>query len=1110
MHDGIYGILTIMEKAMNKRARAIVSSVMALIMSFSLCMTAGASQATEQPIYSASNMTFSTGTDAVEIPAETVSQLSDLTGGTIIVEFKPTTTTVATSLISLSNSSVSDAHFHLYVDNRGFLGIEVRNAGETRYVNLQAPIEVISNTTHKVAFTASPTDGYKFYYNGDLIYHMPIRLIELWEHTYRFMSTVENVNVGHVGATNRGGTLAYPFYGEINDLRVYSSVWSEASLKAETYIAKDSGIIKQENVFSFEDWDTKGIRIPAVIRTAQNTIIATGDIRYGDAAGTSNDPPNNCDIGIRVSNDGGQTWSTPEMLLNFLDYPNEPQVPIQKDSASYCDSLLVNGHNGRVFFFCDAVTGWVRAPYAAATTGYTDDGHLILKDSEGTQYELHEDDGRVYLNGVVTEYTVGEDFTLYKNGAVAGNIFYYNFGTYSGTDMPKKTELRVLETVFLVMCYSDDGGYTWSAPKLMNLGLKTSDMKHFGASPGIGITIQSGADEGRILAPIYYNSSSYSGMSGALLYSDDNGETWHLGESPNDALAKAGLSKISMGEIQIVEMPAEGDNVSTQIKMFIRQSGGVRIATSYDGGETWAPEMPLDSTLVAPVPYGGCQQSVINYSQYVDGKPAVIFANAAANSRANGTIRIGLIEESGTNAEGRKNYTFDWKYSRVIRAGEFGYSSLMEMPNGNIVCLYEQESRPDNILSLVYAEYTLDYIKRGNNPTGEPILLYSNHSVTVPDAEGQYAAIDTEALNQIKDLEKGTILVRFTPTSTNSNHSLIGFSNSTAGNQNSYFTLYYSANRLGFEIRRQEGGDFEKNYANVTIQSGQEYCAAITADPEYGYQLFLNGTRVLDLPLSELTTASGYGFIGDIPGVDAGYLGKTRRVAAEGATAAFEYPFTGEIDTVQVFDGVFSSEHMQNVTYVAANASNIYSNSDLVISQESEAVQIDPASMTSISAMSSGTIVVEFAPQLSSTHSLVGISNNTSGNNDSHFHLYVRSGAVGYEIRRQSGGDFAKSSASVNVVSGSTHRIAFVADPASGYKVFFDGDLVHTLSPSEYPTTGYGFISSIEGINSGYVGKTDRNSGFSYPYSGAVDSIKFFDAIIPDSTLAAWTQSGGF
>ena len=57
----------------------------------------------------------------------------------------------ANCLFSLSNSSVTDAYFNLYIDNRGFLGLEVRNHGETRYVNLQGPAEVTRNTRHIMA-----------------------------------------------------------------------------------------------------------------------------------------------------------------------------------------------------------------------------------------------------------------------------------------------------------------------------------------------------------------------------------------------------------------------------------------------------------------------------------------------------------------------------------------------------------------------------------------------------------------------------------------------------------------------------------------------------------------------------------------------------------------------------------------------------------------------------------------------------------------------------------------------------------------------------------------------------------------------------------------------
>ena len=99
------------------------------------------------------------------------------------------------------------------------------------------------------------------------------------------MSTVNSADVGYMGATYRNGAFGYPYYGTIDSVRVYDTALAQDVLEAETYIEKDSGIIRQENVFSFEDWNTEGIRIPSILRTDKGTIIATGDIRFGDAAG---------------------------------------------------------------------------------------------------------------------------------------------------------------------------------------------------------------------------------------------------------------------------------------------------------------------------------------------------------------------------------------------------------------------------------------------------------------------------------------------------------------------------------------------------------------------------------------------------------------------------------------------------------------------------------------------------------------------------------------------------------------------------------------------------------------------------------------------------------
>ena len=186
---------------------------LALLLVFALCIqilsftSAAAALADPEPVFSASDMTFSSGTDAVALPQSAVTQLSGLSSGTIIVDFTPTAMSTANCLFSLSNSSVTDAYFNLYIDNRGFLGLEVRNHGETRYVNLQGPAEVTRNTRHIMALSADPQEGYKFYFDGDMVFQMPVALYELWEYDYRFMSTVNSADVGYMGATYRNGSF---------------------------------------------------------------------------------------------------------------------------------------------------------------------------------------------------------------------------------------------------------------------------------------------------------------------------------------------------------------------------------------------------------------------------------------------------------------------------------------------------------------------------------------------------------------------------------------------------------------------------------------------------------------------------------------------------------------------------------------------------------------------------------------------------------------------------------------------------------------------------------------------------------------------------------------
>lgn len=665
-------------------------------------------------IYEAEDMYFPDASADVEIdPALVSSSIAGMTKGTFVIAFTPEGESLAQSLIGFSDSSTANSHFHIYINtaaavpgsnpDRNLVGFEIRRQNGGDILKDNTPVEIELGKQHIMAMTADPDEGYKIFFDGVLVYDMPAEVFGI---DYGFMADIPGIDSGHIGGTIRNGSKAYPYEGSIDYVRIYNGVLSDEELLAETAKAPvDPGIVQKVHLFNFGDWHSPGLRIPSIIRTDNDVLIAAADIRFGN----SNDPPNNCDIGIRISKDDGNTWSEPRMLLNFLDYPNEPS-PDQPctNSASYCDSVLVKGDNNRIFLFVDAMKGQISAPTSMASSGYKEiDGvkRLILIDPDdpNTTYYVGDYDGYyapVYVDdglGSETPYSVGKYFELYENGEEISNIFYL------------ASPLQVLSTVFTLMIYTDDDGETWSEPRMMNPDVKTDEMHHCGTAPGVGIQIQQGEYAGRILVPYYYNTGSTSNvvMNGCLVYSDDNGQTWTRGGSPNDTRTGG---PTNMGEIQVIEMPlAEGETVS-QLKMFIRVPGHAEIATSLDGGQTWLPDVEVEDHLVMSAT-SGCQMSVMRYSTPIDGQDAIIFSNPAATTRSNGAIQIAYIVTEGEYEDGTPKYGFDWQYMRVIRDGDFGYSCLVELPNGNIGILYEEQSKVNSVDHLTYAEFTLDYLK---------------------------------------------------------------------------------------------------------------------------------------------------------------------------------------------------------------------------------------------------------------------------------------------------------------------------------------------------------------------------------------------------------------
>ncbi|MDQ0255887.1 sialidase-1 [Evansella vedderi] len=638
-----------------------------------------------------------------------VDKLKELDEGTIIVRFRHNGSSFM-SLFSLSNSNFADGHFHFYV-SPGAIGSENRfeKPGEPKHnthINTTS-VSVPANEVHTVAMVVDKEEGYKYYFNGELV-------LENTQAPRRFLSNIYDPNSAQLGRTERAGNAnRYPFKGDIDFAEVYSEPLSDEILKQITGETKQKPLTNPmpDNVFVTDPYnvfypgfmDSNNYRIPALYYTMQGTLLAGIDRRVEHGG----DSPNNIDAVVRRSFDEGDTWEEDGIVIN--DYP---------DQASNIDlSFVQDETNERIFALVDGfphggglMGGFGNNAYKG--TGFTEiDGerYMYLLDEDEVEYTIREE-GKVYdNNGELTSYTVDQRRNLYLNGVKIDNIF-------SAT-----SPLKPLKTSYLELYYSDDEGETWTGPIDLNPQTKEEWMIFLGVGPGNGIQLTEGENKGRLVFPVYFL-NEYNRQASAVIYSDDNGVTWHRGQSPNEGRVTTDGRTINeryftdhslqITESQVVEMP------NGQLKLFMRNySGFAQIATSFDGGETWYHEVVTEQALVAPY----SQMSAIRYNGQVDGEEAVIFSSANhPTNRINGAVRVGLITEDGTHENGETRYVFDWKYEQLVKEGHYGYSSLTNLSDGNIGLFYEGTA--NTVMDFI--KFNVDFLKWERTlPPPEPALV---------------------------------------------------------------------------------------------------------------------------------------------------------------------------------------------------------------------------------------------------------------------------------------------------------------------------------------------------------------------------------------------------
>lgn len=624
-------------------------------------------------------------------------KLMKLEEGTILVHYTSTSDQAIQSLFSVSNAKAGheNRHFHVYIRPEGVLGCEIRNESAMNY-GFKAANAVKADYKGKpaeniIALQADKEKGtYQLFANGEKVLTVDAAALG----GYRFISEITGLDTVSLGATKRGGINKYTFGGNIHKIEVYETPLTDKELIEET---KKTAYPELQQIFHKNDGTGANYyRIPALLTLKSGTVISAADARFGG----THDSPNNIDIAVARSEDGGKNWSKPELPFHYEDYEdNTLEIPVGtqtrvNQSASFIDPVLLQDEETeRVFLISDAMAAGYGSPQAVTGSGYKEiqgKKYLKLQKAGETDYNYTVRENGVIYNDTTnqpTEYSLNSNFEILKDNVlqtVKQKSSRFDPTNGSGQLVTDETDkdvpmnimyadavFKALPTTWLYMKYSDDDGKTWSDPILLNGMVKAEDSRVLVTGPGRGMQIKNGEYKGRLIVPVYDTAQS------GIIYSDDHGATWNYAKGPS-------TKKAAMSESQIVEMP------DGTLRVYARSTGSkIAEAVSLDGGKTWTEAAYVPGMTQ---PGWGSQLSVIRYGGLIEGKPALIMSTPAGvgNYRRDGRVKIGLITDTGK--EGSEKYKIDWTYDYSVdsKNAGFAYSCLSELPNHQIGLMYEK------------------------------------------------------------------------------------------------------------------------------------------------------------------------------------------------------------------------------------------------------------------------------------------------------------------------------------------------------------------------------------------------------------------------------------
>jgi sialidase-1 len=210
--------------------------------------------------------------------------------------------------------------------------------------------------------------------------------------------------------------------------------------------------------------------------------------------------------------------------------------------------------------------------------------------------------------------------------------------------------------------HSDEDGATWSTPRELTRSVKRATATSVASGPGIGIELARGPCAGRVLVPM--NQGPYGAWEVYAAISEDGGATWSMGAiAPNGAPHRP-------NELQF----AECDDGS--ILLAARGMAGAKrrkLAHSFDGGATWTSVRDA-AELIEP----RCMGALLRH----EASGLLLHCGPGSQTRR----ERGSLWASGDGGR-------TWPARVELVPGSFAYSGLVELADGGVGVVYEDDAR---------------------------------------------------------------------------------------------------------------------------------------------------------------------------------------------------------------------------------------------------------------------------------------------------------------------------------------------------------------------------------------------------------------------------------